>query len=62
MDNFYKKLASLFTENKIDQGKRQIRETAVKKGGVALNGIRPKPIDAKPGDTIIFENIGEGNA
>jgi len=32
---------------------RPIGETVLKKGGVAENFIRPKPIDAKPGDIIV---------
>ena len=32
---------------------RPIKETVLKKGGYAENFIRPKPLNAKPGDIII---------
>lgn len=39
--------------------RRPIKEPALKKGGVAENGLRPPPLRAKPGDVIIVEGLPE---
>lgn len=37
-----------------------IKETTLKKGGVAVNELRPQPLDAKPGDTIVVQPLNKG--